>query len=116
MSEINYPKPDGIITFDRLSSVYLTNTSHRENQPNHLKLKNKDTAIEVNYDVYRSPEVRYCPAGVYEIIEDSLSGNNRLQINSQNCIHCKTCDIKDPTQNIKWCPPEGESGPNYSRM
>lgn len=115
-TEINYPKPDGVITFDRTSSVYLTNTAHRENQPNHLQLRSKDTAIKVNYDIYQSPETKYCPAGVYEILQDSITGNRRLQINSQNCIHCKTCDIKDPTQNIKWCPPEGGSGPNYSRM
>ncbi|GGZ85484.1 electron transfer flavoprotein [Ignatzschineria indica] len=114
--EISYPKPDGVITFDRASSVYLTNIAHRENQPNHLQLGSEDIAIKVNYDIYQSPETRYCPVGVYEILQDAVTGSKRLQINAQNCIHCKTCDIKDPTQNIRWSPPEGGSGPNYSRM
>lgn len=116
MPEIVYPKPDGVITFDRTSSVYLTNTAHREDQPNHLQLKDPEVAININYAQYDAPETRYCPAGVYEILQDSTTGERRLQINAQNCIHCKTCDIKDPTQNIKWCPPEGGSGPNYSQM
>lgn len=113
---INYPKPDGKITFDRSSSVYLTGTNHRDNQPNHLKLKDPEKAIEINYYQYGSPETRYCPAGVYEIVYSGESKEPSLQINSQNCIHCKTCDIKDPTQNIKWCTPEGGDGPNYVEM
>lgn len=116
MSEIDYPQPDGIVTFDKVSSVYLTNTAHRENQPNHLQLQDDDIAITVNYEIYRSPETRYCPAGVYELVQEGGDGKRKLQINAQNCIHCKTCDIKDPTQNIKWSPPEGGSGPNYSKM
>ncbi len=113
-SQIHYPKPDGKITFDRTSSVYLTGTNHRDNQPIHLKLRDPQKAIEVNYRDYDSPETRYCPAGVYEIIENE--GEVKLQINAQNCIHCKTCDIKDPTQNIQWCVPEGGDGPNYVEM
>ncbi|KTC74699.1 electron transferring flavoprotein dehydrogenase [Legionella birminghamensis] len=109
-----YPKADGLLTFDRLSSVYLTNTYHEENQPVHLKLRDPDLAISVNYKAYASPETRYCPAGVYEILEDEQGP--RLQINAQNCIHCKTCDIKDPMQNIVWVAPEGGGGPNYSEM
>lgn len=112
--KINYPKPDGILTFDRLSSVYLTNTFHEENQPCHLKLRDKELAITVNYQQYASPETRYCPAGVYEIVEEDTGP--RLQINAQNCIHCKTCDIKDPRQNIVWVAPEGGGGPNYIGM
>jgi electron-transferring-flavoprotein dehydrogenase len=112
--KIDYPKPDGVLTFDKLSSVYLSNTFHEENQPCHLKLIDKSLAIEVNYKEYASPETRYCPAAVYEIV-DETSGP-RLQINAQNCIHCKTCDIKDPRQNILWCAPEGGGGPNYSSM
>ena len=112
--KINYPKPDGILTFDRLSSVFLSNTYHEENQPCHLKLKNPKLAIEVNLTTYASPESRYCPAAVYEIVEDEQGP--KLQINAQNCIHCKTCDIKDPRQNIVWCAPEGGGGPNYSGM
>lgn len=114
--KIEYPKPDGKITFDRSSSVYLTGTYHRENQPVHLKLSRPGDAIAINYERYDSPETRYCPAGVYEILLDPETNNPRLQINSQNCIHCKTCDIKDPTQNIKWCTPEGGEGPNYIEM
>ena len=113
-TKINYPKPDGILTFDRLSSVYLSNTFHEDNQPCHLKLRDKALAISVNYKDYASPETRYCPAGVYEIIDDEKGP--RLHINAQNCIHCKTCDIKDPCQNIVWCAPEGGGGPNYSGM
>lgn len=112
--KIHYPKPDGILTFDKLSSVYLTNTYHEENQPSHLVLKNQELAIEVNYQQYASPESRYCPAAVYEIIE--TEEGPKLQINAQNCIHCKTCDIKDPRQNIHWQAPEGGGGPNYVGM
>lgn len=112
--KIDYPKPDGILTFDRLSSVYLTNTFHEENQPAHLKLRNPLLAIKVNLNLYASPETRYCPAGVYEIVEEE--NGPRLQINAQNCIHCKTCDIKDPRQNIIWQAPEGGGGPNYVDM
>jgi len=109
---IDYPKPDGKLTFDRLSSVFLSNTNHEENQPAHLKLLDPVKAISVNWDLYRSPETRYCPAGVYEII-GAEEGKPQLQINAQNCVHCKTCDIKDPTQNINWVVPEGAGGPNY---
>ncbi len=112
--KILYPKPDNIITFDKLSSVYLTNTFHEENQPCHLTLKNKNIPIEINYKQYASPETRYCPAAVYEIIEEN--GQPTLHINAQNCIHCKTCDIKDPEQNIVWTAPEGGGGPNYIDM
>ena len=112
--KIHYPKPDGKLTFDKLSSVYLSNTYHEENQPCHLKLKEHNLAIDVNYTLYASPETRYCPAGVYEIIKDEKTV--RLQINGQNCIHCKTCDIKDPRQNIQWTAPEGGGGPNYIGM
>ncbi len=109
---IDYPKPDNKLTFDRLSSVFLSNTNHEENQPAHLVLRDPSLAITVNYDEYASPETRYCPAGVYEII-GAEAGNPQLQINAQNCVHCKTCDIKDPTQNITWVVPEGGGGPNY---
>jgi electron-transferring-flavoprotein dehydrogenase len=109
---INYPKPDGKLTFDRLSSVFISNTNHEENQPAHLTLRDPSKAITVNWNEYRSPETRYCPAGVYEIIGEE-AGNPQLQINAQNCVHCKTCDIKDPTQNINWVVPEGAGGPNY---
>lgn len=112
--KIEYPKPDGVLTFDLPSSVYLTNTYHEENQPVHLKLRDKSLAINVNYKEYASPETRYCPAGVYEIVQGTLGA--RLQINAQNCIHCKTCDIKDPRQNIIWTAPEGGGGPNYVGM
>lgn len=112
---ITYPKPDGKITFDKLSSVFLTNTFHEENQPCHLKLTDPVAAITTNLAWYDSPEQRYCPAAVYEIIKTS-EGSPALQINAQNCIHCKTCDIKDPTQNITWLPPEGGGGPNYNGM
>ena len=110
--KIVYPKPDGVLTFDRLSSVFISNTNHEENQPGHLTLKDPDIAISVNYDTYGSPESRYCPAGVYEIVGIE-EGEPKLQINAQNCVHCKTCDIKDPTQNINWVTPEGGGGPNY---
>lgn len=112
--KISYPKPDGKLTFDCLSSVYLTNTYHTENQPCHLHLRDPNLAISVNYELYASPETRYCPAGVYEIVHESTGP--RLQINAQNCIHCKTCDIKDPRQNIVWTAPEGGGGPNYVGM
>ncbi len=111
---INYPKPDGIYTFDKLNSISLSNIGHDANQPCHLKLSNQEIPITYNYPKYNSPEQRYCPAGVYEIIKEGDSV--KLQINSQNCIHCKTCDIKDPKQNINWVPPEGGSGPIYSKM
>lgn len=111
---IDYPKPDNTLTFDRLSSVFLANISHEENQPSHLTLKNPQTMLDVNVQEYASPETRYCPAGVYEIVEEG--GKPQLQINAQNCVHCKTCDIKDPTQNIVWICPEGASGPNYGAM
>lgn len=112
---IQYPKPDNKITFDRTSSVFLSGVFHEENQPCHLVLSDKTIAIDKNHTLYDSPETRYCPAQVYEIIEDE-SGRPSLQINAQNCIHCKTCDIKDPYQNINWRPPEGGGGPNYKEM
>jgi electron-transferring-flavoprotein dehydrogenase len=112
---IAYPKPDGIVSFDRLSSVFISNTHHEENQPSHLKLRDPANAIDINYLLYDSPEQRYCPAGVYEIVKDE-AGKPRLQINAPNCVHCKTCDIKDPTQNIDWVVPEGGGGPNYPNM
>ncbi|WP_029008832.1 electron transfer flavoprotein-ubiquinone oxidoreductase [Azospirillum halopraeferens] len=110
---IAYPKPDGTVSFDRLSSVYLSNTNHAEDQPVHLRLNDPETPIRVNLALYDAPETRYCPAGVYEIVRDGDGTNPRLQINAQNCVHCKTCDIKDPTQNIRWSVPEGGGGPNY---
>lgn len=112
--KINYPKPDNKLTFDKLSSVYLTNTHHNENQPCHLQLLDPEIAINVNYEQFASPETRYCPANVYEIIKHD--GKPTLQINFTNCIHCKTCDIKDPKQNINWVTPEGGDGPNYTEM
>jgi electron-transferring-flavoprotein dehydrogenase len=111
---IEYPKPDGKLTFDRLSSVFISNTNHAENQPIHLTLKNDAVPVDINLAKYAGPEQRYCPAGVYEYVE--TDGKPRLQINSQNCVHCKTCDIKDPTQNIIWVTPEGSGGPNYASM
>ena len=113
---IAYPRPDGKISFDRLSSVFLSNTNHEENQPSHLRLKDRDVAIAHNLAIYDAPEQRYCPAGVYEIVRNDDGSNPRLQINAQNCVHCKTCDIKDPTQNIDWTVPEGGGGPNYPNM
>jgi len=110
--QIAYPRPDGVLTFDRLSSVFISNTNHEENQPAHLHLRDPELAIRLNWDRYRSPEQRYCPAGVYEVV-GAEEGEPRLQINAQNCVHCKTCDIKDPMQNIDWVPPEGGGGPNY---
>jgi len=112
---IDYPKPDGVLTFDRLSSVFISNTNHEEDQPVHLTLKDPDIPTTINLPVYAGPEQRYCPAGVYEFVEDG-NGEPRLQINAQNCVHCKTCDIKDPTQNINWVTPEGGGGPNYPNM
>ena len=112
---IDYPKPDGKLTFDRLSSVFISNTNHEENQPAHLTLKDTAVPVEVNLAQFAGPEARYCPAGVYEFVDDG-AGGQRLQINAQNCVHCKTCDIKDPTQNIVWVTPEGGGGPNYSGM
>lgn len=114
-SVINYTKPDDKLSFDKLSSVFLSNTNHEEDQPCHLTLKDTSVPIDTNLKIYDAPEQRYCPAGVYEIIGQE-EGNARLQINAQNCVHCKTCDIKDPTQNIVWVTPEGTGGPNYSNM
>ena len=111
---IAYPKPDGKISFDKLSSVFVSNTNHEENQPIHLTLKDDTVPVEVNVALYDGPEQRYCPAGVYEFVEEG--GKQKLQINAQNCVHCKTCDIKDPTQNITWVVPEGGGGPNYPNM
>ncbi|MDO5289727.1 MAG: electron transfer flavoprotein-ubiquinone oxidoreductase [Pseudomonadota bacterium] len=115
---IDYPKPDGKLTFDRLSSVFISNTNHEENQPAHLTLKDPSVPVNVNLAKFAGPEGRYCPAGVYEFVPDEARGGSaqRLQINAQNCVHCKTCDIKDPTQNIVWVTPEGGGGPNYSGM
>ena len=113
---ITYPKPDGKISFDKLSSVFLSNTNHEEDQPVHLTLKDPSIPVDVNLARYAGPEQRYCPAGVYEFVKDEGTGADRLQINAQNCVHCKTCDIKDPTQNINWVAPEGGGGPNYPNM
>ena len=112
---IAYPKPDGKLTFDRLSSVFISNTNHEENQPAHLTLKDNSVPVNINLAKYAGPESRYCPAGVYEFVKNA-DNTDRLQINAQNCVHCKTCDIKDPTQNIVWVTPEGGGGPNYSNM
>lgn len=113
---IDYPKPDGKISFDRLSSVYISNTNHDDNQPCHLTLKDQSVPIQLNLETYDAPEQRYCPAGVYEIVRDDDGSNPRLQINHQNCVHCKTCDIKDPSQNIVWVVPQGGDGPTYTGM
>jgi electron-transferring-flavoprotein dehydrogenase len=113
---IAYPKPDGVLTFDRLTSVSFSATNHGEDQPIHLTLKDASVPVNVNLELYDAPEQRYCPAGVYEIVRDDGGANPRLQINAQNCVHCKTCDIKDPTQNIVWVTPEGGGGPNYPNM
>jgi electron-transferring-flavoprotein dehydrogenase len=113
---IAYPKPDGVVSFDRLSSVFISNTNHNEDQPVHLTLKDAAVPVKINLERYDAPEQRYCPAGVYEIVRDAEGKNPRLQINAQNCVHCKTCDIKDPTQNIVWVAPEGGGGPNYPNM
>jgi electron-transferring-flavoprotein dehydrogenase len=113
---IAYPKPDGKVSFDKLSSVFLSSTNHEEDQPIHLRLADPDVPVKLNLAEYDAPEQRYCPAGVYEIVRDAAGANPRLQINAQNCVHCKTCDIKDPTQNINWVVPEGGGGPNYPNM
>ena len=112
---IDYPKPDGKLTFDRLSSVFISNTNHEEQQPAHLTLKDASVPVGINLNIYAGPEARYCPAGVYEYVKND-DNSDRLQINAQNCVHCKTCDIKDPTQNIVWVTPEGGGGPNYAGM
>ncbi len=113
-AKIDYPKPDGVLSFDKLSSVFISNTNHEEDQPCHLTLKDDDVPLNHNLPIYDEPAQRYCPAGVYEVIEEA--GSKRFQINAQNCVHCKTCDIKDPTQNIVWIAPEGGGGPNYPNM
>ena len=113
--KIEYPKPDGVLTFDRLSSVFISNTNHEENEPIHLTLKDASVPVAINLHKFGGPEARYCPAGVYEFIKDD-AGADKLQINAQNCLHCKTCDIKDPTQNIVWVAPQGGEGPVYSGM
>jgi electron-transferring-flavoprotein dehydrogenase len=115
-ARIDYPKPDGKLSFDRLSSVFLSNTNHEEDQPCHLQLKDASVPITINLAQYDAPEQRYCPAGVYEIVRDADGANPHLQINAQNCVHCKTCDIKDPTQNINWVVPQGGEGPIYQGM
>jgi len=116
MPKIDYPKPDGVVSFDRNSSVFLSNTNHEEDQPVHLRLKDPEVPVAYNLARYDAPEQRFCPAGVYEILRDDDGTNPRLQINAQNCVHCKTCDIKDPGQNIDWVTPEGGGGPNYPNM
>ena len=112
---IDYPKPDGVISFDKMSSVFLSSTNHEENQVCHLQLRDPDIPLQQNLPLYGEPAIRYCPAGVYEIVTDD-KGDQKFQINAQNCVHCKTCDIKDPAQNINWVVPEGGGGPNYSGM
>jgi electron-transferring-flavoprotein dehydrogenase len=114
--KIDYPKPDNKITFDRLTSVFLSNTNHEEDQKCHLHLKDNSIPVQQNLPKFDEPAQRYCPAGVYEIVESEEDGSKRFQINSQNCVHCKTCDIKDPAQNITWVTPEGGGGPNYPNM
>jgi len=114
-TKIEYPKPDGKLTFDRLSSVFISNTNHEENEPVHLTLKDPSIPVQTNLRVYAGPEQRYCPAGVYEFVQNE-QGEDRLQINAQNCVHCKTCDIKDPTQNIVWVAPQGGEGPVYNGL
>jgi len=118
MPAIAYPKYDGVVTFDKLSSVFISNTNHEEDQPSHLQLRDPSIPVKVNLAIYDGPEQRYCQAGVYEFVSDDASGSGgrRLRINAQNCVHCKTCDIKDPRQNIHWVTPEGGGGPNYSSM
>ena len=112
--KIVYPKPDGVLTFDRLSSVFLSNTNHEEDQPVHLQVKDMDLQKRSEHDVFAGPSSRYCPAGVYEWVDE---GNEaKFVINAQNCVHCKTCDIKDPNQNINWVPPQGGEGPVYTNM
>ena len=114
-SKIDYPKPDGTVSFDRLTSVSFSNTNHAEGQPSHLKLKDPSIPLMVDWAEYDGPSQRYCPAGVYEFVKDP-GGAVRFQINAQNCVHCKTCDIKDPAQNIVWTVPQGGDGPNYPNM
>ena len=114
--QIVYPKPDGVLSFDKLSSVFLSNTNHDENQPAHLHLRDAAVPIDVNLPNYGEPARLYCPAGVYEVLYDDKGQNPRFQINFQNCVHCKTCDIKDPSQNIDWTTPQGGDGPNYPNM
>ena len=111
-----YPVPDGTLTFDKLSSVYLSNTNHEEDQPSHLVLRDPTIPIRINLPEYAEPATRYCPAAVYEVLYDEAGANPRFQINAQNCVHCKTCDIKDPSQNINWVTPEGGGGPNYANL
>ena len=113
---IEYPKPDGVVSFDKNSSVFLSGTNHEDDQPVHLQLKDESVPVAINLKEYDAPEQRFCPAGVYEIVRDDDGTNPKLQINAQNCVHCKTCDIKDPTQNINWVTPEGGGGPNYPNM
>ncbi|MGZ9113831.1 MAG: 4Fe-4S dicluster domain-containing protein, partial [Brevundimonas sp.] len=113
---IAYPKPDGKLSFDKLSSVFISNTNHAEEQPAHLKLLDPSVPVRVNLPLYGEPARLYCPAGVYEVLYDEQGNNPRFQINAQNCVHCKTCDIKDPSQNIVWTTPEGGGGPNYPNM
>ncbi len=113
---IAYPKPDGVVSFDKLSSVFISNTNHEEDQPIHLTLKDPAIPIAYNLPSYAEPAQRYCPAGVYEVVTDDNGQNPRFVINAQNCVHCKTCDIKDPAQNINWTVPEGGGGPNYPNM
>jgi electron-transferring-flavoprotein dehydrogenase len=114
VTPIKYGRPDGVLTFDKLSSVFLSNTNHEEDQPPHLKVKDMELQKRSEHDVYGGPSQLYCPAGVYEWVEGE--GGLRYQINAQNCVHCKTCDIKDPNQNINWVTPEGPGGPNYVNM
>ena len=116
MPKIDYPKYDGVLTFDKLSSVFLSNTSHEEDQPVHLQLRDAAIPVSINLALYDGPEQRYCPAGVYEFVDAEGGSGKRLQINAANCVHCKTCDIKDPLQNIHWVTPEGGGGPNYPNM
>ena len=113
--KIDYPKPDGKLSFDKLSSVFISGTNHEEEQPCHLKLKDPSIPIGTNLPLYDEPAQRYCPAGVYEVVTKE-DGEKRFQINAQNCVHCKTCDIKDPSQNITWVTPEGAGGPTYPNM
>ena len=113
---IDYPKPDGVLSFDRLTNVAFSFTNHAEDQPCHLVLKDPDIPIEINLPRFAEPAQRYCPAGVYEVLRDEDGSNPRFQINFQNCVHCKTCDIKDPLQNINWTTPQGGDGPNYPNM
>jgi electron-transferring-flavoprotein dehydrogenase len=114
--KIEYPKPDGVLSFDKLSSVFLSSTNHDEAQPAHLRLRDPSVPISVNLPKYGEPARLYCPAGVYEVLTDDDGSNPKFQINFQNCVHCKTCDIKDPSQNIDWTTPQGGDGPNYPNM